>query len=134
MEQAVVAPLRDFFGRNNAWLILLLIVMYKMGDAFAGSLSTTFLIRGVGFDAGEVGLVNKQLGLFATIVGALFGGVLMQRLTLFRALMLFGVLQAVSNLGYWILAVTDKSLLTMGSAIFLETCAAAWAPRPSWRC
>ncbi|MBF4190366.1 hypothetical protein ISX56_35185, partial [Serratia ureilytica] len=40
-----------------------------------------------------------------TIVGALFGGVLMQRLTLFRALMLFGVLQAVSNLGYWILAV-----------------------------
>lgn len=102
MEQAVVAPLRDFFGRNNAWLILLLIVMYKMGDAFAGSLSTTFLIRGVGFDAGEVGLVNKTLGLFATIVGALFGGVLMQRLTLFRALMLFGVLQAVSNLGYWI--------------------------------
>ncbi|CAI1860573.1 muropeptide transporter [Serratia marcescens] len=120
MEQAVVAPLRDFFGRNNAWLILLLIVMYKMGDAFAGSLSTTFLIRGVGFDAGEVGLVNKTLGLFATIVGALFGGVLMQRLSLFRALMLFGVLQAVSNLGYWILAVTDKSLLTMGSAIFLE--------------
>ncbi|MGP2730942.1 MFS transporter, partial [Serratia marcescens] len=79
-----------------------------------------FLIRGVGFDAGEVGLVNKTLGLFATIVGALFGGVLMQRLSLFRALMLFGVLQAVSNLGYWILAVTDKSLLTMGSAIFLE--------------
>jgi PAT family beta-lactamase induction signal transducer AmpG len=94
--------------------------MYKMGDAFAGSLSTTFLIRGVGFDAGEVGLVNKTLGLFATIVGALFGGVLMQRLSLFRALMLFGILQAVSNLGYWILAVTDKNIMTMGSAIFLE--------------
>lgn len=120
MEQAVVAPLRDFFARNNAWLILLLIVMYKMGDAFAGSLSTTFLIRGVGFDAGEVGLVNKTLGLFATIVGALFGGVLMQRLTLFRALMLFGILQAVSNVGYWILSVTDKNIITMGSAIFLE--------------
>ncbi len=27
LEQAVVAPLRDFFGRNNAWLILLLIVL-----------------------------------------------------------------------------------------------------------
>jgi len=62
MEQAVVSPLRDFFARNNAWLILLLIVTYKMGDAFAGSLSTTFLIRGVGFNAGEVGLVNKTLG------------------------------------------------------------------------
>lgn len=42
LEQAVVAPLRDFFGRNNAWLILLLIVLYKLGDAFAMSLTTTF--------------------------------------------------------------------------------------------
>ncbi|AOV97573.1 muropeptide transporter AmpG [Edwardsiella hoshinae] len=120
LEQAVLAPLRDFFQRDNAWLILLLIVMYKMGDAFAGSLSTTFLIRGVGFDAGEVGLVNKTLGLLATIIGALWGGVLMQRLSLFRALMLFGLLQGISNFGYWLLAITDKSLLTMGSAIFLE--------------
>ena len=93
LEQAVAAPLRDFFGRNNARLILLLIVLYKLGDAFAMSLTTTFLIRGVGFDAGEVGMVNKTLGLFATIVGALYGGVLMQRLTLFRALLIFGLLQ-----------------------------------------
>ena len=120
MEMAVVAPLKDFFGRNNAWLILLLIVMYKMGDAFAGSLSTTFLIRGVGFNAGEVGLINKSLGLLATIIGALLGGMLMQRLSLFRALMLFGILQAVSNAGYWILAVTDKHLYSMGAAIFFE--------------
>ncbi|WP_045046055.1 muropeptide MFS transporter AmpG [Rouxiella chamberiensis] len=120
LEMAVVAPLKDFFGRNNAWLILLLIVMYKLGDAFAGSLSTTFLIRGVGFDAGEVGLVNKTLGLLATIVGALLGGVLMQRLSLFRALLLFGILQGVSNAGYWILAVTDKHLYSMGTAIFFE--------------
>lgn len=120
IEQAVVEPLKDFFGRNNAWLILLLIVLYKMGDAFAGSLSTTFLIRGVGFNAGEVGLVNKTLGLFATIIGVLIGGILMQKLTLFRSLMLFGILQAVSNFGYWILAVTDKNIITMGSAIFFE--------------
>src|SRR5471030_316172 len=120
IEIAVVAPLKDFFGRNNAWLILLLIVMYKMGDAFAGSLSTTFLIRGVGFAAGEVGVVNKSFGLIATIVGTLIGGLLMQRLSLFRALMLFGVLQAVSNAGYWVLAVTDKHLASMGAAIFVE--------------
>ncbi|EKM0525885.1 muropeptide MFS transporter AmpG [Cronobacter turicensis] len=120
LEQAVVAPLRDFFGRNNAWLILLLIVLYKLGDAFAMSLTTTFLIRGVGFDAGQVGMVNKTLGLLATIFGALYGGVLMQRLSLFRALMLFGILQAVSNAGYWLLSVTDKDLLSMAAAVFFE--------------
>ena len=120
LEQAVVAPLRDFFGRNNAWLILLLIVLYKLGDAFAMTLTTTFLIRGVGFDAGDVGMVNKTLGLLATILGALFGGVLMQRLTLFRALLIFGVLQGVSNIGYWVLAVTDKNILSMGGIVFFE--------------
>ncbi len=36
-------------------------------------------------------MVNKTLGLFATIIGALYGGVLMQRLTLFRALLIFGI-------------------------------------------
>ena len=115
LEQAVAAPLRDFFGRNNAWLILLLIVLYKLGDAFAMSLTTTF-----GFDAGEVGMVNKTLGLFATIVGALYGGVLMQRLTLFRALLIFGVLQGVSNAGYWLLSITDKHLFSMATAVFFE--------------
>lgn len=120
LEQAVAAPLRDFFGRNNAWLILLLIVLYKLGDAFAMSLTTTFLIRGVGFDAGEVGVVNKTLGLIATIIGALWGGVLMQRLSLFRALLIFGILQGASNAGYWLLAVTDKNMLSMASAVFFE--------------
>ncbi len=120
LEQAVLAPLKDFFGRDNAWLILLLIVLYKLGDAFAVSLSTPFLIRGVGFNPGDVGLVNKTLGLFATIIGALYGGVLMQRWTLFRSLMLFGLLQAVSNAGYWLLAITDKHLFTMACAVFLE--------------
>ncbi|WP_318388793.1 muropeptide MFS transporter AmpG [Enterobacter sp.] len=120
LEQAVAAPLRDFFGRNNAWLILLLIVLYKLGDVFAMTLTTTFLIRGVGFDAGDVGVVNKSLGLIATIIGALYGGVLMQRLTLFRALLIFGVLQAVSNAGYWWLSVTDKSIYSMAAAVFFE--------------
>ncbi|WP_341516614.1 muropeptide MFS transporter AmpG [Citrobacter gillenii] len=120
LEQAVAAPLRDFFGRNNAWLILLLIVLYKLGDAFAMSLTTTFLIRGVGFDAGEVGVVNKTLGLLATIVGALYGGILMQRLSLFRALLIFGILQGASNAGYWLLSITDKHMFSMGAAVFFE--------------
>jgi len=120
LEQAVAEPLRDFFGRNNAWLILLLIVLYKLGDAFAMSLTTTFLIRGVGFDAGEVGVVNKTLGLFATILGALYGGVLMQRLSLFRALLIFGILQGVSNAGYWLLSITDKQMFSMAAAVFFE--------------
>ncbi|AYA40955.1 muropeptide MFS transporter AmpG [Xenorhabdus nematophila] len=120
LQQAVLEPLSDFFSRNNAWLILLLIILYKLADAFALSLSTTFLIRGVGFNPVEVGMINKTLGLAATIIGALYGGYLMHKLSLFRALMIFGILQTVSNFGYWILAVTPKDIYVMGGAVFLE--------------
>ena len=120
LDEAVIGPLKDFFSRNGALLALALIVLYKLGDAFAGSLSTAFLIRGVGFSATEVGAINKILGLVATIIGALAGGALMSRLSLYGALMLFGVLQAVTNLGFWVLAVTPKSYALMASVIGLE--------------
>lgn len=117
---AVVEPFREFFSRRGAYTVLALIVLYKLGDAFAGALSTTFLIRGAGFDATEVGTVNKVLGLLATIVGALAGGTLMARWGLYRSLMAFGILQAISNLGYWVIAISPKSIALMATAVGLE--------------
>lgn len=113
-------PWDAFMQQPAALWLLLLIILYKLGDAFAGSLSTTFLIKGVGFTQTEVGAVNKVSGLIATLVGVLVGGLLMARLSLFKALMLFGVLQAVSNLSYWLLAVSPKSITLMTGAIWLE--------------
>ncbi len=120
IREAVITPLKDFFSRNNAWLMLSLIILYKLGDAFAASLTTLFLLKGLNFDPGQVGFINKTLGLSATIVGVLFGGVLMQKLSLYRALMLFGILQAVSNIGYWLLAVTPPHLWSMAIAVAIE--------------
>jgi MFS transporter, PAT family, beta-lactamase induction signal transducer AmpG len=114
------APWDAFFSQRNAVALLALIVLYKLGDAFAGSLSTSFLIRGAGFTAAEVGTVNKVLGLIATIVGALAGGLWLAKRPLWGALMAFGVLQAVSNLGYWLIATNPKSYALMASAITLE--------------
>jgi PAT family beta-lactamase induction signal transducer AmpG len=115
-----VEPWDAFFTRRRAVSLLALIVLYKLGDAFAGSLSTAFLIRGAGFTPTEVGAVNKVLGLVATIVGALAGGALLARISLYRALMWFGLLQAVSNFGYWLLAVSPKSYPLMTAAIGVE--------------
>jgi len=105
--------------------LLALIVLYKLGDAFAGALSTTFLIRGAGFTAEQVGWVNKVLGLIATIVGALTGGAILGRLGLYRALMSFGLLQAVSNLGYWGVAVSPGYLTVAITALAVQD-PAAW--------
>ena len=91
-----------------AGAFLALIILYKLGDAFAGALTTTFLLKGVGFAQAEIGVVNKVIGIWLTIVGALLGGALMMRLGLYRSLMLFGVLQLLSNLGFWLVAVEGK--------------------------
>jgi PAT family beta-lactamase induction signal transducer AmpG len=123
LQEAVTGPLKEFFGRPGAWVFLGLIVLYKLGDAFAGSLTTAFLIRGSGFSLSEVGLINKGLGLGATIAGALFGGVLFARLGLYRSLMMFGILQAVSNLSFMVLALAGKSYVLMVFAVGFENLA-----------
>lgn len=120
LRAAVGEPLREFFTRRGALAVLLLIVLYKLGDAFAGALSTTFLIRGAGFSPTEVGTVNKVLGLAATIVGALAGGSVMSRWGLYRSLMAFGLLQAVSNLAYWLIAISPKNLWLMATGVGIE--------------
>ncbi len=120
LRQAVVEPFREFFGRPEAITVLVLIVLYKLGDAFAGALSTTFLIRAAGYTATEVGTVNKLLGLASTIVGALAGGALMARLGLYRSLMFFGVLQAVSNLGFWVISVGPHNVWLMAVGVGIE--------------
>jgi PAT family beta-lactamase induction signal transducer AmpG len=120
LREAVIEPFREFFGRPEAITVLVLIVLYKLGDAFAGALSTTFLIRAAGYTATEVGTVNKLLGLASTIVGALAGGALMARLGLYRSLMLFGVLQAVSNLGFWVISVGPQNVWLMAAGVGIE--------------
>lgn len=117
---AVVIPFRDFFQRDQAVFLLILIILYKLGDAFAGSLSTAFLIRGVGFSLVEVGAINKGMGMLATIFGSLFGGMIMLKLRLFPALLLFGCLQAISNLSFWALAFSGKIYALMIFAIGFE--------------
>ncbi len=123
LKEAVWGPLKDFFYRPMALIILLFIILYKLGDAYAGSLTTTFLLRGVGFTATDVGTINKGLGFAATIAGAMYGGGMMNKLGLFRSLMIFGVLQMVSNLSFMALAYTGKSYGMMIFAVAFENIA-----------
>ncbi len=109
--ETLLGGLRSYFSQPGAALFLLFIVFYKLGDAFAGALMTPFLLKAMAFGSAEVGVVNKIIGLWLTLGGALLGGLLMLRLGLWRALLLFGVLQAASNLGFWWLALHGKGSL-----------------------
>ena len=123
LGDAVAKPLADLFSRPGAFSLLLLVLLYKFGDALAGTLTTAFLIRGVGFTPTDVGVVNKGLGLAALLFGALAGGVLLARMSLYRALFLFGVLQAISNLSFAWLAWAGKSYPLLVFAVGFENLA-----------
>ena len=95
---------RELLGRTQIWHWLVLILVYKLGNAFALSLSSTFLLRGAGYALSDVGWVNKVFGLGATLVGAFAGGLLLERWPLWRALLVFGVLQGLGALGFLAIA------------------------------
>lgn len=109
--ETLLGGLRSYFSQSGAAAFLAFIVLYKLGDAFAGSLMTPFLLKSMLFSSAEVGVVNKVIGLWLTIGGALLGGALMVKLGLWRSLMLFGFLQMLSNLGFWWLAVNGKGVM-----------------------
>lgn len=118
--QTVKQALGDLLQRNNILLILLFIVLYKVGDALALSLMITFLLKGLGFTLVEVGVAYKIMSMVATILGCLLGGVLLTRINIYRALLLFGFAQAFSNLTFVALAMIGKNFACMSAAIFIE--------------
>jgi PAT family beta-lactamase induction signal transducer AmpG len=117
---AVIEPAKDLWQRDKIGMILLFIVIYKIGDALALSLMTTFLKRGLGFNWTEIGVVYKTMGLVATILGALLGGAMLTNVSLYRALIIFGLAQAISNLLFVFLAMAGKNYPMMLTSVFME--------------
>ncbi len=106
--ETLTRSLAGFFAQPRAKALLGAVVLYKMGDAFAMSLNTTFLLTGAGFSTAEVGVVNKVFGIWLTVVGSLIGGLLLPVLGLGRALIVFGLLQAAAVVGFFLLAVYGR--------------------------
>jgi len=118
MRDAVVEPFREFISRRGlraAALTLIFLFLYKLGDNMATALQTPFFID-MGFSRTAIGSVAKLAALVAAIVGGLFGGVVMIKLGINRALWIFGVVQVVSILGFALLSVVGTNLWMLGAA------------------
>ncbi len=96
---AVVEPFADFMTRHDWPVILLFVVLFKMGDAVAGWMAGPFYIS-IGFNTVEIASVSKVFGLIASMAGVVLGGWLVLRIGIMRALLIGGILQALSNFAY----------------------------------
>ena len=119
LMEAIVEPLVEYFSRENAVLILMFILLYKLGDSMASAITTPFYLD-IGFSMTEIGTIVKIFGFWATIAGSLIGGLLMLRLGINRSLWVFGLLQAISTAGFAILARIGHSLPALSGVIAFE--------------
>jgi PAT family beta-lactamase induction signal transducer AmpG len=118
---AVWHPLRDLVAVDGAWRLLALVLLYKLGDAFALSLYSAFMLKGVGFSLTELSLAGKANMTVSTIVGVTVGGILYLRWGMFRSLLVLGIAQALTNLLYMWLALAGKKLWLLVLATSLDT-------------
>src|SRR5580765_1622768 len=145
LAEAVIEPFREFIRRDGwkqALLVVAFIFLYKLGDSMATALATPFYLD-MGFTKSEIGIIAKNAGLWASVIGGMLGGLWMVRLGINRGLWLFGVVQLVSILGFAWLAYEnrpDKLLLAgvigveafgvgLGTAAFIAFIARATDPR-----
>jgi MFS transporter, PAT family, beta-lactamase induction signal transducer AmpG len=119
LREAVVEPFIDFFDRRGAVLILAFVVLYKIGDQMASSMTTPFVLE-LGLTKTELAAIAKVFGMGATLVGALVGGIFMLRLGIHRALWVFGAAQATAILAFALLAHVGRVYALVAIAVALE--------------
>lgn len=111
LKEAVVEPFAEFIGRRGvkaALFTVCFVFLYKIGDSMALALATPFYMD-LGYDLTTIGIVAKNVGLWSTVVGGLLGGVFMLKLGINRALWIFGLIQLVTILGFYLLAHLGQS-------------------------
>lgn len=123
LAEAVVEPFREFITRSGwaqALLVVAFIFFYKLGDSMATALATPFYID-MGFSLSDIGLIAKNVGLAASVIGGLIGGIWMLKIGINRGLWLFGVVQLVSILGFaWLAYVHEPDRLLLAIVIAFE--------------
>lgn len=118
-KHSIIAPVKDLTQHNSWFAILLFIVFFKLGDAFAGNLTLPFLLQ-IGFTKIEIATIVKTFGLFATLIGALCGGILVKKISLTKTLWIAAFLQMFSNLAFALQAKIGYDPNLLYFTIFIE--------------
>src|SRR5579885_350688 len=123
---AIGGPFSDFARRPMWPLIILAVVGYKLGEAMAGVMATPLYIS-LGFSLTEIAAMSKLVGFFATIIGALIGGVVAARFGIMRSLILCGALQSAGNLFYVLQALQGHNIYYLALCVTAENLTGAMA-------
>jgi PAT family beta-lactamase induction signal transducer AmpG len=125
----VAGPIISFFEKNGfkiALAILAFIFLFKIGEAFLGRMSVIFY-KEIGFTKTDIALYSKSLGWLTTVIFTLLGGLFAIRSGVIKAMFVSGMLMALTNLLFSLLAWSGKSELLFAIAVIFDDMAAAFA-------
>jgi PAT family beta-lactamase induction signal transducer AmpG len=118
-QESWIEPLRELLSRPGILIAALFVLSFKLGDLALTPMVKPFWVDS-GYTVQQIGWVQTTLGVGASIVGALLGGEVIRRLGAFKALWVLGLVQALSNLTYWLAAVAGATVPLMYSAAIVE--------------
>ena len=115
---AVICPFTDFFIRNGkyALIILLFIGLFRISDITMGIMANPLYVD-IGYSDLQIGLVTKTIGPVITILGAIFGGMLVIRYGVMPILMIGAILVMATNLLFALLAILPANTLYLSVVI-----------------
>lgn len=128
LSHTCLSPFADFWQRYrwHALLILLLISCYRISDVVMGVMANAFYVD-MGFSKDEVASISKVFGVVMTLVGAGFGGVLVNRFGTGKILFCGAVLTASTNLLFSYMATQQSSLTLLACVISADNLSAGIA-------
>jgi MFS transporter, PAT family, beta-lactamase induction signal transducer AmpG len=100
-------------------VVLAFVVLFKLCDAFAGTMTTPFVID-LGFSRTDYANIVKGVGLAATLIGGFAGGFLARAYPLVTCLWIGALLQMVSNLPFTWLAYVGMNYWALTASIIAE--------------
>ena len=125
----IVNPLVSFFKKNSfkvAVGILSFIFLFKIGEAFLGRMSIVFY-KEMGFSKGDIAFYSKGIGWITTITFTLLGGLFAIRMGLLKAMFVSGIVMALTNLMFSVLAWVGQSEILFAFTVLVDDLAAAFA-------
>ena len=122
----VRAPLVHFLKRPGAWRLIALVSVYKAGESFAQGMLRPFFID-IGLELQDIGWLLGTIGFPAGMLGAVIGGVLVNRVGRRRALLAFGVGQVITVAAYAYLAFGTPTWAALVACVFVEHLASGMA-------
>jgi len=123
IKYAIVAPLTDFLCRKNWLTIVFFIFFYRMSDAYMGQMAYPFF-DDLGFSKSQIATASKIYGMIATILGGFLGGIIMNKIGMFKGLLLCGILQSATNFVYVLQAQIGNNFSMLCTTIAFDNIAA----------